>query len=99
MVEPRVYFDDNGKIICYTCEELDGNFITIDAKTYAISDPSLMVVNNELVKREPTVITRKLEPSDSGVKTCKENVAIVVSDSYEGKTTTWELKEYEYKFN
>ena len=99
MVEPRVYYDDKGKIICYTCEELDGNYIVIDVQTYAIADPKMVVVKGELVRQDEYLILRKLQPSDSGIKCAKENVAIVVPDNYNGKTITWELKEYEYKFN
>ena len=28
--EFRLYYDESGKVICYTCEKLPGNYIVID---------------------------------------------------------------------
>lgn len=95
MDELRVYYNDKGDIICYTCEELEGNYIVVDTQTYAEANPHLKVKDGKLVKAQPSVIVRKLKPSTTGCKCAEENVAIVVSDDYNGKTTTWELFEYE----
>jgi hypothetical protein len=29
--EFRLYYDDKGNVICYSCEKLEGNYIVIDA--------------------------------------------------------------------
>jgi hypothetical protein len=37
-IEPpefRLYYDEKGNVICYTCEKLEGNYVIIDAQTFA----------------------------------------------------------------
>ncbi len=35
--EFRLYYDDRGCAIAYTCEKLEGNYIIIDATTFVVS--------------------------------------------------------------
>ncbi len=96
MVEFRLYYDDNGKVICYTCEKLEGNYVVIDAQTYAESRPDLRVVNGEITKSSDYVIISKLVTSDKGVK-CEVNDVCVIIDTEPFKY--WEVEVNEYRQN
>ncbi len=98
MVEFRVYYDDKGNILCYTCEELEGNYLVIDSETYAAARPELKVIDGELVKLKSVIRVSKLIPADKGTKCTKENIGIVVSDEYDS-ITVWNKKEYEFRYN
>jgi hypothetical protein len=98
-VEFRLYYDDKGSIITYTCEKLSGNYIVIDAQVFAEGRPDLLVVDGKLVKPIPEVFLSLLSKSDSGTRCASEDVTILVSDDYEGEVTHWELKKYEYKYS
>ena len=43
--EFRLYYDDKGYVITYTCEKLEGNYIVIDALAFAEARPDVRVVN------------------------------------------------------
>lgn len=98
-VEFRLYYDDKGSIITYTCEKLPGNYLVIDAQVFAECRPDLTVVDGKLVKLVPEVFLSLLAKSDSGSKCASEDVMILVPDDYDGDTTHWELKRYEYKYS
>ena len=98
-VEFRLYYDDKGSIITYTCEKLSGNYIVIDAQVFAEGRPDLIVVDGKLVKPATEVFLTLLTKSDSGIKCASEDVTVLISSDYEGDTTHWELKKYEYKYS
>jgi hypothetical protein len=98
-VEFRLYYDDKGSIITYTCEKLPGNYLVIDAQVFAESRPDLTVVDGKLVRLVPEVFLSLLTKSDLGTKCASEDLSILVSDDYDGDTTNWELKRYEYKYS
>jgi hypothetical protein len=98
-VEFRLYYDEKGSIITYTCEKLPGNYLVIDAQVFAECRPDLTVVNGKLVKLVPEVFLSLLTKSDNGTKCASEDVTILVSDDYIGDTTHWELTRHEYKYN
>jgi len=95
MVEFRLYYDDNGDIICYSCENLEGNYLVIDAQTYAECRFDLRVIDGELVKLSSKVNIIKLVPDKSGISCPIEDNAIIVDDSYSGETLKWKTKIYE----
>jgi hypothetical protein len=92
--EFRLYYDKQGKVVCYTCEKLEGDFIIVDALTYAASRPDVRVVNGTIFKNLATVIC-KIKPSDNGQRCVREDISIVVDDKYTGKTQNWEMTTYE----
>ena len=98
-VEFRLYYDDNGSIITYTCEKLPGNYLVIDAQVFAECRPDLTVVDGKLVKLVPEVFLSLLAKSDKGTTCASEDVMILVQDDYEGNTAQWELQSYEYKYS
>jgi len=98
-VEFRLYYDDKGSIITYTCEKLLGNYIVIDSQVFAEGRPDLIVVDGKLVKPNPEVFLTILSKSTSGTVCASEDVTILVPADYEGEVTHWELKKYEYKYS
>ena len=98
-VEFRLYYDDKGSIITYTCEKPPGNYLVIDAQTFSECRPDLTVVDGKLVKLVSEVFLSLLAKSDIGTKCASEDVSILVSADYAGNTTQWELKRHEYKYS
>lgn len=95
--EFRLYYDEQGKVICYTCEKLDGNYIVIDARTFAEGRPDVRVINGKISTVNSNAIVSKLMPDTTGQLTTEEDISIIVDQSYKGKTTTWKIHTYELK--
>lgn len=94
--EFRLYYDDKGNVICYTCEKLEGNYIVIDKQTYAEGRPDVRVVDGKISTVNPAFIITKIMPSTEGVNCAIEDVSIIV-DKKDKKTKTqkWKLNIYE----
>jgi hypothetical protein len=92
--ELRLYYDDKGKVLFYTCEKPEGNFIVVDAQTYIEARPDVRVVNGKLMKVQASIIS-KLIPNTIGQLCAREDISIVVDDKYTGKTQNWEMTTYE----
>ena len=95
--EFRLYYDeDTGKVIFYTCEKPEGQYIVIDTFTYAECRFDIKVIDGKIVKPQDSIIIEKMEMSDEGYNTAFEDVNILVND-YSGKTLKWKLKRYEFE--
>lgn len=95
--ELRVYYDNDGNIICYSCEKLDGNFLVIDKETYAEGRHDLKVIEGKLTAVNSRYTIFKLKPNINGIKCASEDINIIVDDDYNGSTTSWKLDIYELK--
>lgn len=95
--EFRLYYDDKGMVLFYTCEKPEGNFIIIDAATYAAGRPDLRIIDGKISTAIPSLVVSKLMPNIEGVKCVEEDISIVVDDAYKGKTTNWKLNTYELR--
>jgi hypothetical protein len=93
--EFRLYYDDKGKALFYSCEKPEGNYIVIDATTYAIGKPDVRVIDGKISTVTPEAVVSKLMPSDEGVTCTEEDISIVVDDNYTEKTIKWKLTTYE----
>lgn len=90
----RLYYDENGKVICYTCEQLPGdNFIEIDTLTYAESNPNLRVINGEIRRDSDYTVISKLVESDEGIE-CEVEDVCLLTDSIEHKKWKVEINEF-----
>jgi len=98
-IEFRLYYNDDGSIICYSCDQLEGKFIVIDSQTYAECRQNVMVVNEKIEEVKPSLSMQKLIESTQGTRCAIEDINIVVSSEYTGKTVKWEMKKYEFKNN
>ena len=95
----KLYYDENGKPLYYTCEDLEGPYIVIDAQIYAEGRYDIRVIDGKIINTSEFIYTQKLIPSSTGYNCAKENVNIVVSEEYTGDTITWDVKNYEHKNN
>ena len=75
--EFRLYYGDKGELITYTCEKLEGNYIVIDALTFAESRPDVNVVDGRIVRAGSGAVISKIYPSDTGVLCETEDVSII----------------------
>ena len=87
----RLYYDDQGRPITYTMEDLPGTYIDIDAETYARSPLNIRVQNGQIVELKQTV--QKLMPADTGTPCHPDNVAIVVPETEPHQR--WSMKTHE----
>mgnify|MGYP003347116734 FL=1 len=87
----RLYYDDQGRPITYSMEELPGNYIEIDADTYHRGPLNVRVVDGQLRYIQHTW-SQKLVPSDTGTPCDPRDVAIVVAGE---PATYWSRKLYE----
>ena len=86
--EFRLYYDDKGYVITYTCEKLEGNYVVIDATTYAEARPDIRVVDGKLVKATSGAVISKLQIADDGMMCEIEDVSIIT----ESDGQYWKLK-------
>jgi hypothetical protein len=93
--EFRLYYDDKGKVICYSCEKIEGNYIIIDAATYAAGRPDIRVIEGKISTAIPSLVVSKLMPNVEGVSCTEEDISIVVDDKYKDKIIKWKLNTYE----
>lgn len=89
--EFRLYYDDKGYVVTYTCEKLEGNYIVIDATTYAEARPDVRVVDGKLVKATLGAVISKLQVADDGVMCELEDISIITDTDGQ----YWKLKTYE----
>lgn len=98
-IEPpefRLYYDNKGNVITYTCEKLEGDYIVIDAQTFAEGRPDAKVVNGKLVRANSGSVVSKLVPNKKeGVVCAAEDISILVSSKSKVKKQKWKLETYE----
>lgn len=91
--EFRLYYDERGYLICYTCEKLEGNYIVIDALTFAEGRPDVRVADGRLVRASTGAVVSRLYPATEGMLCEKEDISIITETN--GKY--WKLKTYELR--
>lgn len=89
--EFRLYYDDKGYLICYTCEKLEGNYLVVDALTFAEGRPDVRVADGRLVRTSTGSVISKLQAATEGVLCEVEDISIITET--DGKY--WNLKTYE----
>jgi hypothetical protein len=97
LVKPefRLYYDDAGKVLFYTCEKPEGNYIVIDAGIYAEGRPDLRIIDGRISTMVPNLVVSKLMPNTDGVSCTEEDISIVVDTTYKDKIIKWKLNTYE----
>lgn len=95
-VEFRLYYDENGKVLFYTCEKPEGQYILVDATTYAEARQDVRVVNGEVVRVSNNITIPKLKLGLTGTRTLIEDISIV-SEEKNKDTQLWELTQHELK--
>ncbi len=89
--EFRLYYDDKGSVTGYTCEKLDGNYIVIDAITFAEARPDIKVVDRKIIKNHFGSVVSKLCKDTEGVLCEADDISVIA----EADGQYWKLKTYE----
>lgn len=89
--EFRLYYDDKGQVICYTCENLEGNFVTVDNLTFAEARPDVRIVDGKLIKNTTGSVVSRLYKDTEGVLCELEDLSIIT----ETNGQYWKLKIHE----
>jgi hypothetical protein len=87
----RLYYDELGDPITYTMEDLPGNYIEIDATTFALGPLNVRVRNGKLVEIV-TMRSQKLVPGTLGIRCHPRDVAVIVTTA---PSTQWSKQVYE----
>lgn len=96
--EFRLYYDEKGNVLFYTCEKPEGNYVVVDALTYAQARPDLRVVDGRLsTVTQGSVVSKLVKSIDDGIDCYEEDISIVVSTDDRVKKTKWKLKTYELR--
>lgn len=93
--EFRLYYDDEGKVICYTGDKsVTGNYIVIDTQTFAEARPDVRVINGVISRANPSQVVYKLMPNNNQGTNCHvEDISVIVEPNT--KSTKWKLTNYE----
>jgi hypothetical protein len=75
--EFRLYYDDKGSVTGYTCEKLEGNYIVIDATTFAEARPDIKVVDGKIIRNNYGSVVSKLCKDTDGFLCEAEDVSII----------------------
>jgi hypothetical protein len=75
--EFRLYYDDKGYVITYTCEQPEGNYIVVDAMTFAEARPDIRVVDGKIVKNNVGSVVSRLYKDTEGVLCEAEDISII----------------------
>jgi hypothetical protein len=93
--EFRLYFDDLGSVVCYTCEKLEGNYIIIDALAFAEGRYDVRVVEGRVIKDAPNATIIRLIPSTEGTLCAAEDLSVIVNEDDDIEKQYWKLAVYE----
>jgi len=97
--EFRVYYDKGtGQVLFYTGSNFPttGDYIVIDAITFAAGRPDIRILNGKISTVQAHSVVSKLMPiGEEGQLCAKEDISIVVDESYLGKKTNWKMVIYE----
>ena len=87
----RLYYRDDGTPICYSMEDMPGNYIELDAATYSRSPGNVRVIDGKLKEFQPKGMVTKLKPNAVNGTPCSPvDVAIVVEQTQ--PHTKWNLE-------
>jgi hypothetical protein len=90
----RLYYDEHGNLICYSGEDLPGNYIDVDPEIFRRALTNVRVIENKLVVFETQNVFNKLIPNSAEGTPCDPyNVCIVVDAN--NSHTKWNLKTNE----
>jgi len=87
----RLYYHDDGSLICYSMEDLPHNYIEIDAELYHRGPLNVRVVDGG-IRYIHQGSSRKLIPGVTGTSCDPRDVSVVVNKESNIK---WAMKNYE----
>ena len=98
MVEFRLYYDDNGDVLCYSSDGTGPNakYMIVDSHVYAEGRIDIKIINGIIMRKSSKITISKMIPDISGTRCSAQDINIIVDDSYDGETMNWKTKTYEY---
>lgn len=91
-ISHKLYYADDGCPICYSMEDLPGNYIEVDPETFWTGPRNIRVVNGA-IKYIIVNNDQKLSPNGQGTPCHPNNVSIVVTD--DRPNMRWSIKRNE----
>lgn len=76
----RLYYNHAGEPVCYSMEDLPGNYIDIDAETFALAPHNVRVVDHKL-KYITVRTSQKIVPGGAGTPCHPKNVAVIATQN------------------
>jgi hypothetical protein len=96
VIEYRLYYDDHGRVVTYTMDKMEGDYVVIDKQTFAEARPDIRVINGRITTVNPNFIVCKLMPHDyEGTLCAYEDISILVDEDVEAKSQRWKINTYE----
>jgi hypothetical protein len=89
----RLYYNEQGMPVCYTMEDLPGQYIEVDRDIYVLGSLNVRVINGQLKILQQSSMIEKLQPSDTGTPCDPRDVCVVVSQ--QNSHTFWNSKHNE----
>ena len=87
----RLYYNADGTHRLYAIEALPGEYIEVDAETYALRPFNVRVVNQQLIHIRPKIQVQKLVPTkDQGTVCDPRDVCVVVNGAQ--AHTKWSIQ-------
>ena len=77
----RLYYSDDGAPIIYSMEDLPGNYIDVDQKTYVLAPFNVRVITGQLTYIKPVITVKKLQPDTTNGTACDPRDVCVVVDA------------------
>ena len=100
-LEYRLYYGDQGEVLCYTCDknaDIQGNYVVIDRMTFAEMRFDVRVIDGQVSRITPNAIVSKLMPNNIEGTSCHpSDISIIVDESYDGEILKWKQVSYELK--
>jgi hypothetical protein len=85
----RLYYDEQGKPICYSRHVLEHKYIEVTPEEFAVGDMNVDVINGVLIHHAPPP-PPKLRPSTVGTSCHPNDVSVVVAASQAAKQWNYE---------
>ena len=90
----RLYYTDQGLPLCYSQEDLPGNYIEIDQVMFSQTPTNIRIINGKIITIQPSITVKKLTPNTkSGIACDTRDVCVVVDGTQ--LHTKWNIKSNE----
>ena len=86
--EFRLYYDKRGNVLFYTCEKPDGDYVVIDALTFAEARPDIRIVDGRIVRDCTSTLSSRLHLDTDGMLCEVEDISVITETGGQ----YWKLK-------
>ena len=79
----RLYYNTDGSPVCYSMEDLPGNYIEVDRETYLTGSHNVRVVDQKIVQLSTVGASKKLRPNSvTGTACDPRDICVVVEENH-----------------